>query len=187
MKKIERISEEEALNNYRKSIEAGLLKILSKMGISLLASYHGAQIFECIGLGADVMELAFRGTTSRVGGLNLQEVANEIISFHQKAFPELQAKKLENYGYVNYKKGGEYHMNSPEMAKTLHKAVSAYGTEEGYDHYEWYRKYLQERPVTALRDLLEFKSDKNSISIDDVEPVEDIVKRFCTGGCLWVH
>lgn len=180
--KIERISEEEALNNYRKSIEAGLLKILSKMGISLLASYHGAQIFECIGLGADVMELAFRGTTSRVGGLNLQEVANEIISFHQKAFPELQAKKLENYGYVNYKKGGEYHMNSPEMAKTLHKAVSAYGTEEGYDHYEWYRKYLQERPVTALRDLLEFKSDKNSISIDDVEPVEDIVKRFCTGG-----
>lgn len=78
-------------------------------------------------------------------------------------------------------------MNSPEMAKTLHKAVSAYGTEEGYDHYEWYRKYLQERPVTALRDLLEFKSDKNSISIDDVEPVEDIVKRFCTGGCLWVH
>nr|WP_242027630.1 glutamate synthase large subunit [Cyanobacterium aponinum] len=180
--KIERISEEEALNNYRKSIEAGLLKILSKMGISLLASYHGAQIFECIGLGADVMELAFRGTTSRVGGLNLQEVANEIISFHQKAFPELQAKKLENYGYVNYKKGGEYHMNSPEMAKTLHKAVSAYGTEEGYDHYEWYRKYLEERPVTALRDLLEFKSDKNSISIDDVEPVEDIVKRFCTGG-----
>nr|WP_241681830.1 glutamate synthase large subunit [Cyanobacterium aponinum] len=180
--KIERISEEEALNNYRKSIEAGLLKILSKMGISLLASYHGAQIFECIGLGADVMELAFRGTTSRVGGLNLQEVANEIISFHQKAFPELQAKKLENYGYVNYKKGGEYHMNSPEMAKTLHKAVSAYGTQEGYDHYEWYRKYLQERPVTALRDLLEFKSDKNSISIDDVEPVEDIVKRFCTGG-----
>jgi len=180
--KIKRITEEEALNNYRKSVEAGLLKILSKMGISLLASYHGAQIFECIGLGADVMELAFRGTTSRVGGLNLQEVANEIISFHQKAFPELQAKKLENYGYVNYKKGGEYHMNSPEMAKTLHKAVSAYGTQEGYDHYEWYRKYLEERPVTALRDLLEFKSDKNSISIDDVEPVEDIVKRFCTGG-----
>lgn len=180
--KIEHISEEEALNNYRKSVEAGLLKILSKMGISLLTSYHGAQIFEAIGLGPDVMELAFKGTTSRVGGLNLAEVANEIISFHQKAFPELQAKKLENYGYVNYKKGGEYHMNSPEMAKALHKAVSAYGTQEGYDHYEWYRKYLEERPVTALRDLLEFKSDRNSISIDDVEPVEDIVKRFCTGG-----
>ncbi|AFZ46889.1 glutamate synthase (ferredoxin) [Cyanobacterium stanieri PCC 7202] len=180
--KIEKISEVEALNRYRKSVEAGLFKILSKMGISLLASYHGAQIFECIGLGADVIELAFKGTTSRVGGLNLAEVANEVISFHQKAFPELQAKKLENYGYINYKKGGEYHMNSPEMAKTLHKAVSAYGSQEGYDHYEWYRKYLEERPVTALRDLLEFKSDRDSISIDDVESVESIVKRFCTGG-----
>lgn len=180
--KIERITEEQALNNYRKSVEAGLLKILSKMGISLLASYHGAQIFECIGLSPEVMELAFKGTTSRVGGLNLAEVANEIISFHQKAFPELQTKKLENYGYVNYKKGGEYHMNSPEMAKALHKAVGAYGTQEGYDHYEFYRQYLEERPATALRDLLEFKSDRTPISIDDVEPVEEIVKRFCTGG-----
>jgi len=180
--KIQPITEVQALNNYRQSVEAGLLKILSKMGISLLASYHGAQIFEAIGLGADVIELAFKGTTSRVGGLNLQEVANEVISFHHKAFPELQAKKLENYGYVNYKKGGEYHMNSPEMAKALHKAVATYGTEEGYDHYEWYRNYLENRPVTALRDLLDFNSDKNSISIDDVESVEDIVKRFCTGG-----
>ncbi|MBF2058197.1 MAG: glutamate synthase large subunit, partial [Cyanobacterium sp. T60_A2020_053] len=180
--KIEKISEIEALNRYRKSVEAGLLKILSKMGISLLASYHGAQIFECIGLGADVIKLAFKGTTSRVGGLNLSEVANEIVTFHHKAFPELQAKKLENYGYVNYKKGGEYHMNSPEMAKSLHKAVASYGSKEGYDHYDWYRNYLEERPVTALRDLLEFKSDRNAISIDAVEPVEDIVKRFCTGG-----
>lgn len=180
--KIEKISEIEALTRYRQSVEAGLLKILSKMGISLLSSYHGAQIFECIGLGMDVIELAFKGTTSRVGGLNLQEVANEVISFHHKAFPELQGKKLENYGYVNYKKGGEYHMNSPEMAKSLHKAVAAYGTQEGYDHYEWYRQYLEERPVTALRDLLEFKSDRNPISIDDIESVENIVKRFCTGG-----
>ena len=129
--KIPKITEAEALENYRKSVEAGLLKILSKMGISLLASYHGAQIFECIGLAPDVIELAFKGTTSRVGGLNLAEVANEIISFHYKAFPELEAKKLENYGYVNYKKGGEYHMNSPEMAKSLHKAVAAYGKKEG--------------------------------------------------------
>ncbi len=180
--KIATITEIEALNNYRKSIEAGLLKILSKMGISLLASYHGAQIFECIGLGADVIELAFKGTTSRVGGLNLAQVANEIISFHQKAFPELESTKLTNYGYFNYKKGGEYHMNSPQMSKSLHKAVAAYGKEEGYDHYEFYRKYLNERPATALRDLLEFQGDRKSLSIDDVESVEDIVKRFCTGG-----
>ena len=161
MKKSRKSASIEALNRYRQSVEAGLLKILSKMGISLLSSYHGAQIFECIGLGADVMELAFKGTTSRVGGLSLSEVANEVISFHHKAFPELQGKKLENYGYVNYKKGGEYHMNSPEMAKSLHKAVAAYGTQEGYDHYDWYRHYLEERPATALRDLLEFKTDRN--------------------------
>ncbi len=180
--KIPAISETEALNNYRKSVEAGLLKILSKMGISLLASYHGAQIFECIGLGADVIELAFKGTTSRVGGLTLTQVANEIVSFHQNAFPELEGKKLTNYGYFNYKKGGEYHMNSPEMAKSLHKAVAAYGKDEGYDHYEFYRQYLKERPATALRDLLEFTGDRESLSINDVESIEDIVKRFCTGG-----
>lgn len=180
--KIEAISETEALKRYQISVENGLLKIISKMGISLLSSYHGAQIFEAIGLGMEVINLAFNGTTSRVGGLNLAEVANEIISFHHKAFPELQSQKLENYGYVNYKKGGEYHMNSPEMAKYLHKAVASYGKQEGYDHYEFYRKYLEDRPVTALRDLLEFKSDQNSISIDEVESIEDIVKRFCTGG-----
>lgn len=180
--KIEQITEQQALERYRKSVEAGLLKIISKMGISLLSSYHGAQIFEAIGLAPDVIELAFKGTTSRVGGLNLQEVANEIISFHKLAFPELQTKKLENYGYVNYKKGGEYHTNSPEMAKSLHKAVAAYGNKEGYDHYDMYHNYLQNRPVTALRDLLEFNSDKNSIPIEEVESIEDIVKRFCTGG-----
>lgn len=180
--KIEAITEAQALERYRKAVEAGLLKILSKMGISLLASYHGAQIFEAIGLAPDVIELAFKGTTSRVGGLNLQEIANEVISFHQKAFPQLQGSKLENYGFVNYKKGGEYHMNSPEMSKSLHKAVAAYGKKEGYDHYDFYREYLQDRPMTALRDLLTFKNDRSSIPIEEVESIEDIVKRFCTGG-----
>jgi glutamate synthase (ferredoxin) len=180
--KIETITEREALERYRQAVEAGLLKILSKMGISLLSSYHGAQIFEAIGLGSDVIELAFKGTTSRVGGLNLEELANEVIAFHHKAFPELQAKKLENYGFVNYKKGGEYHMNSPEMAKSLHKAVAAYGNQEGYNHYELYRQYVQERPVTALRDLLDFNLDSPSIPLEEVESVESIVKRFCTGG-----
>jgi glutamate synthase (ferredoxin) len=180
--KIASISPSEALENYRNSVEAGLLKILSKMGISLLASYHGAQIFEAIGLGTDVIDVAFKGTTSRVGGLTLTDVASEIIAFHQRAFPELKQKKLANFGFVNYKKGGEYHMNSPEMTKSLHKAVAAYAQQEGYDHYEMYRKYLQDRPVTALRDLLEFKSDRPSIPLEEVEPIEEIVKRFCTGG-----
>ena len=180
--KLEAISLEKALINYRKSVEAGLLKILSKMGISLLSSYHGAQIFEAIGLSADLVKLAFNGTTSRVGGLSIAEVAQEAIAFHSKAFPNLTAKKLENYGFVNYRPGGEYHMNSPEMAKALHKAVAAHSQGEGYDHYETYRQILQQRPVTALRDLLEFNSDRASIPLEAVESIESILQRFCTGG-----
>ncbi|MEB3310503.1 MAG: glutamate synthase-related protein [Snowella sp.] len=186
--KIEQITLAKALSNYRKSVEAGLLKILSKMGISLLSSYHGAQIFEAIGLGAELVELAFTGTTSRVGGLNLEEVAQEILTFHAKAFPSLSAKKLENYGFVNYRPGGEYHMNSPEMSKALHKAVDAYkigangSNQEAYNHYDVYQKYLKERPVTALRDLLDLNPDRAAIPVEEVESVESIVKRFCTGG-----
>jgi glutamate synthase (ferredoxin) len=167
-----------AQENYRKAVEAGLLKILSKMGISLLSSYHGAQIFEAIGIGSELLELGFRGTTSRVGGLTVAELAQEVIAFHQRAFPQLTAKKLENFGFIQYRPGGEYHMNSPEMAKALHKAVA----KRNYDHYEVYRIQLEHRQPAALRDLLDFRSDRPSISLDEVEPVEEIVKRFCTGG-----
>ncbi len=182
--KLEAISIEKAQNNYRKAVEAGLLKILSKMGISLLASYHGAQIFEAIGLSMEVINRSFTGTTSRVGGMTLKDLAQEIISFHSRAFPELSMKKLENFGFINYKKGGEYHMNSPEMSKALHKAVELYKSNESeaYDHYEVYQQYLQGRPATALRDLLEFTGDRPAIDMSDVESVEEIVKRFCTGG-----
>ncbi|GAB4151426.1 MAG: glutamate synthase-related protein [Cyanobacteria bacterium J069] len=176
--KIDAITIEKAQQNYRKSVESGLLKILSKMGISLLSSYHGAQIFEAIGIGGDLLHLGFYGTASRLGGLSVADLANEVLSFHSRAFPELSSKKLENMGFVQYRPGGEYHMNSPEMAKHLHKAVDA----KRYDHYDLYQKYLAERPLTALRDLLDFKSDRPSIPLEEVEPVTDIVKRFCTGG-----
>ena len=176
--KMERVSLSQAQKNYRKAVEAGLLKILSKMGISLLASYHGAQIFEAIGLGMDLVDLCFVGTTSRLGGLTIEELAQEVITIHQRAFPELQSKKLANYGFVAYRKGGEYHMNTPEMSKALHQAVKS----KQYDHYELYKQYLQGRPATALRDLLDFNSDRNSIPLEEVESVESIVKRFCTGG-----
>ncbi|MEQ9486183.1 glutamate synthase large subunit [Coleofasciculus sp. F4-SAH-05] len=187
--KIEPLTIEEAQKNYRKAVEAGLLKILSKMGISLLSSYQGAQIFEALGIGAEVLDLAFRGTTSRLGGLNLAELAQEVMAFHQRAFPELTGKKLENFGFIQYRPGGEYHMNSPEMAKTLHKAVASVKNGNGktdteqtaYDHYDVYKKYLEDRPVTALRDLLDFNSDRTPIPIEEVEPVADIVQRFCTG------
>lgn len=176
--KIKQISLTGAQHNYRKAIEAGLLKILSKMGISLLSSYQAAQIFEAIGIGSDLLSLGFQGTASRVGGMSIADLAHEILSFHSRAFPNLAGKKLENFGFFNYKPGGEYHMNSPEMAKYLHKAVA----DKNYDHYELYHKYLEERPLTALRDLLDLKTDRPSIPLEEVEPVEEIMQRFCTGG-----
>jgi glutamate synthase (ferredoxin) len=176
--KIATLTLNQAVENYRKAIESGLLKILSKMGISLLSSYQAAQIFEAIGIGGDLLALGFRGTTSRIGGLSVSELAQEVLSFHSKAFPELTAKKLENLGFVQYRPGGEYHMNSPELAKSLHKAVNG----KQYDHYEVYKQHLHNRPVTALRDLLDFQSERSPIPLEQVESVNDIVKRFCTGG-----
>jgi glutamate synthase (ferredoxin) len=201
--KVPNITVTQAQARYRTAVENGLLKILSKMGISLLSSYQGAQIFEAIGIGGDLLDLGFKGTVSRIGGLSVAELANEVMSFHSQAFPELHLKKLENYGFVQYRRGGEYHMNSPEMAKALHKAVTTFkaqtngngngtepkmrpmglkNSETAYDHYEVYKKQLENRPVTALRDLLDFVSDRPSIAIEDVESVADIVKRFATGG-----
>jgi glutamate synthase (ferredoxin) len=178
VQKIPTLTVEQALGNYRKAVESGLLKILSKMGISLLSSYQAAQIFEAIGIGGDLIELGFRGTTSRIGGLSISELADEVLSIHVKAFPELTTKKLENLGFVQYRPGGEYHMNSPEMVKALHKALDG----KNYDHYEVYKKHLQGRPVTALRDLLDFQGDRASVPLEEVESVAEIVKRFCTGG-----
>ena len=178
--KIPPMSMPDAQNNYRKAVEDGLLKILSKMGISLLSSYQGAQIFEAIGIGEDLLEVGFRGTVSRVGGLTISELSQEVYQFHAKAFP-VEGKKLENFGFVNAMKRGEYHLNNPGMTKLLHQAVRS-GDGKGFDLYELYRQYMENRPVTALRDLLDFNSDRNSIPLEEVESVEEIVKRFCTGG-----
>ena len=174
--KIEAIELDGALKNYRKAAELGLLKILSKMGISLLSSYHGAQIFEAIGIGSQLIDTAFAGTTSRIGGLTITELAREMFTFHQQAFPHV--KKLQNFGIIQHRKHGEYHINNPDMSKVLHQAVR----DREYDHYEVYQQQLRGRPATALRDLLDFSSDRQSISIDEVESVEDIMTRFCTGG-----
>ncbi|NJK36175.1 MAG: glutamate synthase subunit alpha, partial [Oscillatoriales cyanobacterium SM2_2_1] len=182
---------EQTQQRYVQAVEAGLLKILSKMGISLLSSYSGAQIFEAIGIAQDVIERCFQGTVSRIGGMTLGDLEREMRHFHQQAFPELQLRKLENQGFVQYRTGGEYHMNSPEMAKALHQAVRAFNNEGSipdsatiaahYNHYDLYRQQLETRTPTALRDLLTLRGDRPSISLDDVESATEIVKRFCTG------
>ncbi len=168
-----------AQSNLKKALEDGLRKILSKIGISLLASYHGAQIFEAIGIGSDIIGIAFKGTTSRIAGLSLKELAKETLSFHFKAYPELNKEKLEFFGFVQYRTGGEFHLNNPAMSKALHNAVR-----EGhnYNYFSTYQSLLESRPATALRDLLTFRENNTAIPIDQVESIESICKRFCTGG-----
>ena len=167
-----------AQGNYRQAVENGLLKILSKMGISLITSYQGAQIFEAVGIGPDLLDIAFRGTTSRLGGLSLVDLAQETIRFHQRAFPELNRKRLENMGFVKAMPKGEYHMNTPALTKALHKALES----QQYDHYEVYKSHLQGRTPTALRDLLDLTAERTPIPLEEVESAADIMTRFCTGG-----
>lgn len=176
--KLLKITLQQAQHNYRLAIEAGLLKILSKMGISLLSSYHGAQIFEILGLSQELVEIAFKGTVSRLGGLSLQELDTETKLSYNKAFISVLPKKLTNLGYIQYRPSAEYHVNNPEMSKTLHKAVRS----QDSDLYDKYKSLLEKRPPTNLRDLLKFASKFTSISLDDVESIDSILLRFCTGG-----
>ena len=176
--KLSKISLQNAQHNYRLAIEAGLLKILSKMGISLLSSYHGSQIFEILGLNNQVVNLAFKGTASRLGGLSLQDLFDKNLAIYNRAFILDIPKKLVNQGYVQYRPSAEYHVNNPEMSKTLHKAVRSKDTKL----YLKYKSLLENRPLTNLRDLLEIFSDRPSIPLDQVESVNSILSRFCTGG-----
>ncbi|PKA55395.1 Ferredoxin-dependent glutamate synthase, chloroplastic [Apostasia shenzhenica] len=176
--KMPTVTIEQAQRNFCKAVKSGLLKILSKMGICLLSSYCGAQIFEIYGLGKEIVDIAFCGSVSKIGGLTLDELARETLSFWVKAFSEDTAKRLENFGFIQYRPGGEYHGNNPEMSKLLHKAVR----QKSESAYSIYQQHLANRPVNVLRDLLELKSDRRPIPVGKVEPASSIVQRFCTGG-----
>jgi glutamate synthase (ferredoxin) len=182
--KMGEISVEGVQNNFKAALNKGLKKILSKMGISMITSYQGAQIFECYGLGPEVINTAFKGTVSRIGGLTLDEVAGETHMFIQSAFPgeAEEMAKVEARGMFQVKPGLEYHGNNQEMSKLLHKAVGLGGDEKNDEFWSAYQAHRNDRPFTCLRDQLEIKSDRQPISIDEVESVADICTRFCTGG-----
>jgi glutamate synthase (ferredoxin) len=150
---------------------------MSKMGISLLACYQGGQIFEIIGLSDEVVDVAFRGSVSRVGGMDFSDIEKEVKVFQDLGFNE-ELKKLINQGFFRAKVGGEYHFNSSDSVKFLHKAIY----DKDYDHYKLYEDHLSKRPPTSLRDLVEFSSKREPIPVDEVESVADICKRFVTGG-----
>lgn len=170
-----------AVKNYRKAADKGLMKILSKMGISTLKSYRGAQIFEAIGLGDEVVDRCFTGTPSRIGGADMRTIAQETLARHKEAFPNRDSLKTDNLatgGIYQWKKDGEHHLWNPESIATLQDSV-------WNNDYEKFKKFAalindQSKNPSTLRSLLKFKKC-DPISIDKVEPEDQIVKRFATG------
>lgn len=182
--KVPDVSIVDAQVNYKKALEKGVLKIMSKMGISLLSCYHGAQIFEIYGLGQEVVDAAFFGSVSRIGGLTLADVQREAESFWIKGFPDQDIKKLEDYGFIQSRPKGEFHVNNQQMSKLLHKAVGLGGktNDKGQESYKAYEQHFKDSPPAVLRDCLQLESGLDPISIDEVESAGDIMTRFCTGG-----
>ncbi len=167
-----RVSTDNAYKNYQKGLDKGLLKILSKMGISTIASYRGAQLFEAIGLAEDVIEECFPGTASRIAGATFADLETD-----QKALAKLAwkaRKPIEPGGLLKYVHGQEYHAFNPDVVKALQNAVQS----GDYSAWRDYAALVNERPYATLRDLLKLKEDIEPISIDDVEPMEVIVRRF---------
>jgi glutamate synthase (NADPH) large chain len=162
--------------SYRRGIRKGLLKILSKMGISTIAGYRGAQLFEIVGLAPDVVELCFPGTPSRIGGAGFAELEHEQRLLAAEAWNEAQS--LRAGGLYKYVHGGEYHMYNPDVIASLQKAVRTGNPAD----YRVYADFVDHRPSSALRDLLGVKPDSAPISLDEVEPVEAILKRFDSAG-----
>jgi glutamate synthase domain-containing protein 2/glutamate synthase domain-containing protein 1/glutamate synthase domain-containing protein 3 len=163
----------EAQERYLKTLSKGLLKILSKMGISTLRSYHGAQLFEAVGLDEAFLERHFTGTTSLLGGIGLDEIAAETLERHAGA--SATAPALEEGGLHRYRRNSELHAFEPAVVKTLHLAIRS---GERLD-YRRYAELVHSRGPLALRDLLEFRPGQ-AVPLDEVEPVEAIFPRFMT-------
>ena len=178
------ITPEKAVRNLIKSLGKGVLKVMSKMGVSTIASYTGAQIFEAIGLSAEVVDEYFVGVTSRLGGAGIEIIAQETIKRHHIAYPpggEIPgAKKLQIGGEYQWRREGEPHLFDPETVFTLQHATRS----KRFDVFKRYTNRVddQSRRLMTLRGLFNFKSDiRKPIPIDEVEPASEIIKRFATG------
>ena len=170
-----------ALKNYRKAVHKGILKILSKMGISTLQSYRGAQIFEVLGLNKEVIERCFTGTVSRIGGAGLDIIAKETILRHQGTYrgqKDEAPANLATGGVYQWKRDGEYHLWNPESIAALQDSVR----KRDYKRYKDFAHLINDQinNPTTLRSLLKFTKTK-PIPIEEIESVEEIVKRFVTG------
>ena len=183
-----------AQDRYRDALTEGVFKVMSKMGISVLDAYRGAQIFEAVGLDEEVVDLCFAGTPSPLGGIGLDELAADALDRHRAGHAEVA--RLENPGWFKHRPGGEYHATNPEVMQALHFTVRE-GAEMkgskrgahllqqavkggGFERYRHYASLVNERPPAALRDLLATSPAGPPVPLDEVEPAADIMARFST-------
>jgi len=176
------LTDRQARRNYIKACGKGVLKVMSKMGISTVASYTGAQVFEAIGLAQELVDEFFTGTTSRIGGIGLDEIAAEVTARHRFAHAErpeeLAHRDLWAGGEYQWRREGEYHLFNPETVFKLQHAARS----KRYDVFKQYTNLVDDQSVrlATLRGLFRFR-DPTPIPIDEVEPITEIVKRFSTG------
>ncbi|MGY4392499.1 glutamate synthase (NADPH/NADH) large chain [Streptomyces sp. TE12347] len=174
---------EQAIKNLIYALGKGVLKVMSKMGISTVASYRGAQVFEAVGLNDEFVETYFNGTATKIGGAGLDVIAKEVAARHAKAYPvsgiAATHRALEIGGEYQWRREGEPHLFDPETVFRLQHATR----NRRYDIFKQYTARVNEQSerLMTLRGLFGFKSDREAISIDEVESVADIVKRFSTG------
>jgi glutamate synthase (NADPH/NADH) len=178
-------SKEELVKTYFKATSYGMMKVLAKMGISTLASYKGAQIFEALGLSSEVIERCFARTPSRVEGATFGMLAHDAFHLHELAFPShafppksTEAVALPNPGDYHWRKSGEIHLNDPLAISKLQEAART----NSVAAYKEYSKLIHQlNKACNLQGLLKFKETDMKDPLDEVEPASEIVKRFCTG------
>ncbi|MDQ3562601.1 MAG: glutamate synthase large subunit [Pseudomonadota bacterium] len=178
---LEGVDRTRAVKNYIKALNKGVLKVISKVGISTIQSYRGAQIFEAVGLERELVDTYFTRTASRIGGIGIEVIAEEIALRHHRAFTERPAGKpdLDWGGEYQWRRDGEYHLFNPETVFKLQHATRT-------GQYEVFKEYTrlvdeQNENLATLRGLFEFKLAENPIPLEEVEPAESILKRFATG------
>jgi glutamate synthase (NADPH/NADH) large chain len=162
--------------SYRRGIRKGLFKIMSKMGISTIASYRSAQLFEIVGLGDDVVELCFEGSDSRIGGAGFDDLKADQAHLASRAWNP--AVSIEQGGLLKYMHNGEYHMYNPDVIATLQAAVMS----GDYATYQQYAALVNERPVSCIRDLLALKSKSAPVPLAEVESIGAVIARFDSAG-----
>ncbi|KIY39325.1 glutamate synthase [Pseudomonas sp. 10-1B] len=167
---------DEVFKYYRKGISKGLLKILSKMGISTIASYRGAQLFEAIGLSEEVVGLSFKGVSSRIKGARFEDLESDQKLLAAEAWSA--RKPIQQGGLLKFVHGGEYHAYNPDVVNTLQAAVQ----QGDYAKFKEYTTLVDQRPVSMIRDLLKVKVADQPLPLEQIEPLEAILKRFDSAG-----